>query len=83
MLRVGSHYLWDSWVADDGELYHLFFLMAPRSLGHTGEAARECHRRPGHFARLDQLGLSRRVLRTLYTDPIPVTLDDQGFLVAR
>ena len=33
MLRVDSHYLWDSWMADDGELYHLFFLMAPRSLG--------------------------------------------------
>ena len=30
MLRVDSHYLWDSWMADDGELYHLFFLMAPR-----------------------------------------------------
>jgi beta-fructofuranosidase len=33
MLRIDDHYLWDSWIADDGELYHLFVLQAPRSLG--------------------------------------------------
>ncbi len=33
MLRLDDHYIWDSWVADDGDLYHLFFLQAPRSLG--------------------------------------------------
>ena len=25
-------WVWDSWIADDGELYHLFFLKAPRAL---------------------------------------------------
>jgi beta-fructofuranosidase len=33
MLRLEDHWVWDSWVADDGERYHLFFLKAPRALG--------------------------------------------------
>ena len=33
MLRLDDLWVWDSWVADDGDLYHLFFLQAPRSLG--------------------------------------------------
>ncbi|MET0837209.1 MAG: hypothetical protein ABWY19_00405 [Marmoricola sp.] len=33
MLRLEHDWVWDSWVADDGEHYHLFFLKAPRSLG--------------------------------------------------
>ena len=36
MLRLDDFYVWDSWVADDGDLYHLFFLQAPRSLGDPG-----------------------------------------------
>ena len=32
MLRLEDHWVWDSWIADDGDLYHLFFLQAPRSL---------------------------------------------------
>lgn len=32
MLRSDDNWIWDSWVADDGEQYHLFYLMAPRSL---------------------------------------------------
>ena len=36
MLRLDDHYVWDSWIADDGDLYHLFFLQAPRSLGSPG-----------------------------------------------
>lgn len=28
-----DHWVWDFWVADDGELFHLFFLHAPKSLG--------------------------------------------------
>lgn len=32
MLRVEGAWVWDSWVADDGERYHLFFLKAPSSL---------------------------------------------------
>src|SRR4051812_23371389 len=33
VLRLDDQWVWDSWVADDGELYHLFFLQAPRALG--------------------------------------------------
>ena len=32
VLRLPDDWVWDSWVADDGERYHLFFLKAPRSL---------------------------------------------------
>ena len=32
MLRLPEHWIWDFWLADDGELFHLFFLKAPRSL---------------------------------------------------
>lgn len=30
VLRLADHWVWDSWVADDGEDYHLFFLKASR-----------------------------------------------------
>ena len=33
MLRLPDDWVWDSWLADDGERYHLFFLRAPRWLG--------------------------------------------------
>ena len=26
MLRLDDSYVWDSWIADDGDLYHLYFL---------------------------------------------------------
>jgi beta-fructofuranosidase len=32
MLRLDDDWVWDSWIADDGERYHLFFLKAPRAL---------------------------------------------------
>jgi beta-fructofuranosidase len=32
MLRLPDNWVWDSWVADDGETYHLYFLKAPRAL---------------------------------------------------
>ncbi len=32
MLRLPEDWVWDSWVADDGELYHLYYLQAPRAL---------------------------------------------------
>jgi beta-fructofuranosidase len=31
-LRLPDHWVWDSWVADDGENHHLFFLRASRAL---------------------------------------------------
>ncbi len=33
MLSLADQWVWDSWIADDGERYHLFFLQAPKSLG--------------------------------------------------
>jgi beta-fructofuranosidase len=36
MLRLEDAWVWDAWTADDGELHHLFFLTAPRSLGDPG-----------------------------------------------
>lgn len=36
MLRLDDYWVWDSWVADDGETYHLFFLHAPRVLADPG-----------------------------------------------
>ncbi|HVL95181.1 MAG TPA: hypothetical protein VM266_04915 [Solirubrobacteraceae bacterium] len=32
MLRLPDDWVWDSWIADDGDRYHLFFLKAPRAL---------------------------------------------------
>jgi beta-fructofuranosidase len=37
MLRLPDDWIWDSWIADDGERYHLFFLKAPRSLLDAGQ----------------------------------------------
>jgi beta-fructofuranosidase len=36
VLRLHDTWIWDSWIADDGDRYHLFFLRAPRSLGDPG-----------------------------------------------
>jgi beta-fructofuranosidase len=51
VLRLDDQWIWDSWVADDGELYHLFFLQAPRSLGDPG--LRHVHARVGHATSRD------------------------------
>ena len=32
VLRVEASWVWDFWLADDGDLFHLFFLKAPRDL---------------------------------------------------
>ena len=36
MLRLRDQWIWDSWIADDGDLYHLFFLQAPSALRDAG-----------------------------------------------
>jgi beta-fructofuranosidase len=33
VLRLPDDWVWDSWLADDGEVFHLFFLKARRALG--------------------------------------------------
>ncbi|MDO7883461.1 glycoside hydrolase family 68 protein [Antiquaquibacter soli] len=30
---LDAHWVWDFWLADDGELFHLYYLHAPKSLG--------------------------------------------------
>lgn len=30
---LDDHWVWDFWLADDGDLFHLFYLHAPKSLG--------------------------------------------------
>jgi sucrose-6-phosphate hydrolase SacC (GH32 family) len=32
MLRLAASWVWDFWIADDGDLFHLFFLKASRAL---------------------------------------------------
>ncbi|MFI6742282.1 hypothetical protein ACIBI9_56050 [Nonomuraea sp. NPDC050451] len=33
MLRLDDHWVWDFWLADDGDTYHLYFLKAPKAIG--------------------------------------------------
>jgi beta-fructofuranosidase len=33
MPSLDDRWIWDFWLADDGERHHVFFLQAPRSLG--------------------------------------------------
>ena len=57
MLASSDDWIWDSWLADDGERYHLFFLCAPRSLGDPG--LRHRHARVGHAVSQDLRGWER------------------------
>ena len=46
-----DHWVWDFWLADDGARFHLFFLHAPRSLGHPD--LRHRNARIGHAVSTD------------------------------
>ncbi len=46
MLRLPGHWVWDSWVVDDGEDFHLFFLKAERS--EAGPSSRHTRAIVGH-----------------------------------
>ena len=46
-----DHWVWDFWIADDGDAYHLFFLHAPKSLGHPD--LRHRNARIGHATSAD------------------------------
>lgn len=37
MLRLPDDWVWDSWIADDGDRYHLYYLKAPRALGEPSQ----------------------------------------------
>lgn len=51
MLRLDDAWVWDSWIADDGDRYHLYFLQAPRSLADPGK--RHLNATVGHAASTD------------------------------
>ena len=34
MLSVDGRWVWDFWIADNGDSYHLYYLNAPDSLEH-------------------------------------------------
>jgi beta-fructofuranosidase len=51
MLRLPDDWIWDSWIADDGELYRLYFLKAPRSLIDPGQ--RHTHATIGYATSAD------------------------------
>ncbi|MEJ7629458.1 MAG: hypothetical protein WKF54_07690 [Nocardioidaceae bacterium] len=46
MLQLAGEWVWDFWLADDGEDFHLFFLTAPKSLGDPDR--RHFHASAGH-----------------------------------
>jgi len=58
MFAIEDSWVWDFWVADDGEAYHLFFLHAPKSLGDP--AARHHHAGIGHAVSRDLVSWERR-----------------------
>jgi beta-fructofuranosidase len=51
VFALADSYVWDSWITDDGEEYHLYFLQAPRSVG--GPDRRHFAARIGHATSTD------------------------------
>ena len=51
MLRLSDQWIWDSWIADDGTDYHLFFLQAPSAL--EDGSLRHARARVGHASSTD------------------------------
>jgi beta-fructofuranosidase len=49
--ELPDHWVWDFWFADDGERFHLFYLHAPKSLGHPD--LRHRNARIGHATSID------------------------------
>ncbi|HEV7204232.1 MAG TPA: hypothetical protein VGN18_06445 [Jatrophihabitans sp.] len=66
MLRLDDEWIWDSWIADDGELYHLYFLQAPRALEDPDK--RHAAARIGHATSTDLVDWHYRG-ETLGPDP--------------
>ncbi len=50
MLRLPDHWLWDSWIVDDGSRHHLYYLQAPRMPSPT---MRHDRARVGHATSTD------------------------------
>jgi beta-fructofuranosidase len=53
MLRLPDAWVWDFWLAQDGDTYHLFFLRASRALGEPGR--RHMRASVGHAVSTDLL----------------------------
>ena len=51
MLQLADAWTWDFWLADDGGSYHLYFLKAPRHIGHPDQRHRNVS--IGHATSLD------------------------------
>ena len=51
MLRLAREWVWDFWFADDGRLFHIYYLQAPRALGDPG--LRHRHATIGHATSRD------------------------------
>ncbi len=51
MLRLAREWVWDFWFVDDGRLFHMYYLQAPRSLGDPG--LRHRHATIGHATSQD------------------------------
>ena len=49
--NLADHWVWDFWLADDGERHHLFYLHAPKSLGNPD--LRHRNARIGHASSSD------------------------------
>lgn len=72
MLHLSDSWVWDLWLADDGERYHMFFLNAPRSLPSPDD--RHFSARIGHAVSSD-LRTWERVADALRPDD-PPAFDD-------
>ena len=57
MLTLPHVWVWDCWIADDAETYHLFFLYAPRTPGDP--LARHRQARIGHATSSDLRSLTQ------------------------
>lgn len=57
MFDLTEDWVWDFWTVDDGELFHLFFLKAPRALGDP--ELRHWHASVGHAVSPDLLTWER------------------------
>ncbi len=68
MLRLPDSWVWDSWLADDGDRFHLFFLFASRAL--QDPERRHARAAIGHAVSVD-LRSWTRVADALVPDPAP------------
>jgi beta-fructofuranosidase len=71
-LRLPDHWIWDFWFAQDGDRVHVFFLHAPRDVGH--QDLRHSHARIGHAVSGDLR--SWKVLPTALGPGPPGAFDD-------